>query len=247
MKLKACLVSLLFISILASAQYEQLMSITLSAGTFNTFGYKYGDVEAMQMPNYGVGLSANGGLQFRINERLSLLAEIGIMLTRSWSYIDSDGNNYMYWSIRDTVSNELMAEGENYLDLVNYSFSLKPKYYLLQGKKWNPYLFVGININLTSAYFEDQGWMELEKRNLLPPDDTGPSDGFLETNTGLGFNPGAGVEYKLSEKLYLNLSAGYYFIALSKDNFKIPTREEHFHSLILQVGMRIYFIKTKDL
>lgn len=247
MKLKACFFFLLFIPILLHAQYEQQISLTFAAGTFKTFGYKFGDVEPMQMPNYGMGLSANGGLEFRINDRLSLSAEIGIMLTQSWSYIDSDGNNYQSWTIHDSITNAVIAEGENYLDLYNYSLSIKPEYYLLQGKKWNPYLFVGVTINLTNAYFEDQGWMELDKLNLLPPDDTGPSDGFLEKNIGIGFNPGVGVEYSLNEKMKFYLHSGYYFIALNSGNFKTPTRQEHFHSLILQVGTRIYFIKTKDL
>jgi len=247
MKLKAFFIFVMFIPILAAAQYEQKMSLTLEVGAFKTFGYRFGDVEPMQMPNYGVGLSATGGMQFRINERLSLSAEFGIMGTQSWSYIDDNGDNYLAWSVRDSVTNDVIAEGENYMDLFNYSLGLKPKFYLNQGNKWNPYLSLGVNINLTNAYFEDQGWWELEKRDLLPPDDPGPIDGFLEKNIGIGINPGLGVEYKLNDQLHFYLYSGYYFIALNGDNFKVPTRQEHFHALIMQFGSRLYFIKTKDL
>lgn len=247
MKLKAYFIIVMFIPIHAAAQYEQKMSVTIEAGAFKTFGYRFGDVEPMQMPNYGVGLSATGGMQFRINERFSLSAEFGIMVAESWSYVDDDGNSYFDWSIRDSITDEEIASGYNYLNLRNFSLGLTPKYYLTQGSKWSPYLSLGVNINLTTAYFEDQGWMELEKRGLLPPDDQGPIDGFLEQNIGIGLNPGLGVEYKLNEQLHFYLYSGYYFIALNGENFKIPTRQEHFHALLLQLGTRIYLIKTKDL
>lgn len=247
MKLKEYFLFLMFVPNILSAQYEQKMSLTLDAGIFKTIGYRFGDVEPMQMPNYGVGISANGGIQFRINERFSLSAELGMMGTQSWYYIDDSGVSYFAWTIRDSVTNDVIAEGENYMDLFNYSLGLKPKYYLRQGNRWNPYLYLGININLTHAYFEDQGWMELEKRGLLPTDDPGPMDGFLEQNIGIGMNPGFGVEYKLSDQWHFYLHSGYYFIAMNRDNFKIETREEHFQALILQFGSRFYFIKTKDL
>ncbi len=248
MKFKMCFIPVLLLPLLLSAQYEQKMSIALSAGTFKTFGWKFGDVEPMQMPNYGIGLAVDGGLQFLINDRLALLAEFGIKVSQSWYYDIGDGTNYMYWSIRDTTNNKLIADGENYLDLFNYNLSLKPKYYLGQGGKWNPYVFAGITINLTKAYFEDQGWKERDNQGLLPPDDPGPlPTGFLEKNIGIGFNPGVGLEYNLNDQWYFFLQSGYYFIALSKDNFKIASREEFFHSFLLQLGTRIYFIKTKDL
>lgn len=247
MKLKACLFSLLFIPFITTAQYEQKVTINLAAGTFKTLGKKVDESGPTLFPNYEMGLSANGGIQFRINERISLSVDIGIMLSQRWSYFEGSDKNYLYWSIHDTTTNDLIDEGENYLDIINYSFGLTPKYYLRPGKKWNPYFYAGINLNLTSTYFEDEEWKELDKLNLLPPDDTGPKNDILENNFGLGLNPGFGIEFTPGDKVHLYLTTGYYFIPLKKDNFTNPLREEHFHAFIIQFGSRINFIKTRDL
>jgi len=236
------------IPIWAVAQYNQKISINLASGIFDTFGKKVGEYDPMQMPNYQLGFSANGGLQIRINDRLSISAEVGFMNSRRWYYSEGDNNNYLYWYITlDTITYEPIAEGENYLDIQNYSFGVKPKYYLGPGKRWNPYFYAGVNINWTRAYFEDNLWVALDKFNMLDPDDTGPYNYNLETNFGVGFNPGFGVEFFPNERIGFNLSSGYYFIMLNKKNFKSPEREENFNAFVLQAGLRFYFIKSKDL
>jgi len=248
MKNKSLILFFLFLPLTSLAQFEQKVSINFASGTFKTVGNKLGEYDPMQMPNYQLGFSANGGLQFKINERFSLMANFGIMISQRWSYKEGDNNNYLYWSIiLDTITYEPIAEGENYLDIQNFSFSVIPKYYLNPGKRWNPYFYAGVNINLTRAYFEDNEWIALEKLNMLDPDDTGPYNYNLEKNLGIGFNPGFGVEYFPNERIGFYFSSGYYFIMLNKKNFKSPEQEENFNALVLQAGLRLYFIKSKDL
>ncbi len=247
MKNKFWFFFLLVFPSLSQAQFEQKVSLNFATGIFKTFGKKVGEYEPMQMPNYGVGFSAIGGLQFKINERFSLSAEFGFMSSHSWYYSEGDNFNYLYWSINDSITDELIEEGEDYLDITNYSIGIKPKYYLLHDKKWIPYFYAGVNINWTSAWFENNLWPALNKWNMLDPDDTGPYNGNLEKNFGIGFNPGLGVEYSLNDKFIFYLSSGYYFIILNKDNFKSPSREENFNAFVLQAGLRFNFIKSKDL
>jgi opacity protein-like surface antigen len=231
----------------ASAQYDQKISFIFSAGTFKTFGKKLGEYEPMQMPNYKMGFGANAGLQFRISERFSLSAELGIMISEKWSYKQGSNNDYNYWSINDSITGNLIAEGENYHDIFNYSLGIKPIYYITKGKKWSSYLYAGVNVNITRANYEDTQWLKLKELKMLSPGDTGPYNGYLEKNTGIGFNPGFGVEYFPKEKIGFYLNAGYYFIKLNKDNFKSPSMVENFNALAIQAGLRLYFIKSKDL
>ncbi len=232
---------------LLNAQFDQTVSLKLSAGTFKTIGKKLGEYDPMQMPNYGMGFAADGGLQFRLSPRFSLSAEFGVMISQRWSYREGDNNNYLYWEILDTLTEDLIAQGENYLDIYNYSLGLMPVYYMVADGKWKPYMFFGINVNLTNAYFEDTEWMELKKLNRLDPDDTGPYNYNLERNIGIGVIPGLGLEYSPNSKLNFILSSGYDFIFLNKKNFKSPEREENFKAFVIQAGLRMYFIKSKDL
>jgi opacity protein-like surface antigen len=247
--MKKCLLlfSFLLLSILAAAQFEQKISLNLAGGVFKTFGKKVGEYEPMQMPNYGMGFSANLGLQFKIVEQFSLSVEFGYMSSHRWDYHEGDNNSFLYWSILDSITFDLLEEGYNYLDIHNYSIGIKPKLYLTQGKKWNPYLFAGVNINWTRAWFENSWWIAADNLGYLPKDDTGPYNGNLEQNFGLGFNPGFGIEYSPGDKISFNLSSGYYLIMLNKNNFKSPSREEHFNAFVLQAGVRYNFIKSKDL
>jgi opacity protein-like surface antigen len=241
------LISLVLIPFLADAQFEQKLSFNLSVGTFKTFGKKMGQYDPMQMPNYGMGLSVNAGLQFRISNHFSLVADFERLSSNKWDYHEGDNNSFLYWSIYDPQTTLLLAEGEGYLDLRNISIGIKPKYYFLQGKKWNPYFYAGINFNWTSTWCENTEWAERKKLDVLPPEDTGPTSIFLETSSGIGFNPGFGIEYNPFSRMCFYLSPGYYFISLNKKNFKSPAQEENFNAFVIQAGLRLNFIKSKEL
>jgi hypothetical protein len=237
----------IFSPILANAQFEQKVSLNFSAGTFKTFGKKIGASDPMQMPNYRMGLSVNGGVQVKVSTRFSLSAEVGLMISQKWSYSEGDNDNYYHWTINDPVTENMLAEDEYYLDIYNYSIGVKPVYYLNPDKKFNFYLYNGVSINLTTATYEDTKWLKLKELNMLPAGDPEPYNNNLEKNIGLGLNPGLGLEYFPKERICFNLTTGYYFIMLNKDNFKSPDRQENFNAVVIQAGFRLYFIKSKDL
>jgi hypothetical protein len=248
MKKNYILLSVILFPFLANAQFDQKFSLNFAIGTFKTFGTKYTeDTGPLQMPNYKMGFDGTLGFQFQFSERFSISTDFGLMITNRWNYTNPDVDNWLYWSIDDSITGKVLEEGENYLDLRNYSISVKPKYNLLQGKKWNPYFFTGININWTRCWLENNLWDAMKRLNRLGPDDTEPWNDYLEDSFGVGFNPGFGVEYCPGNKLNFYLETGYYFIALDKNKFKNPAMVENFNSFILQAGLRMFFIKSKDL
>jgi hypothetical protein len=247
MKNKIFVFLLIFIPLGALAQFNQKISINFSSGIFKTFGKKSIGEMVMQMPNYKMGFSAIGGLQLQINNRLSLTTEFGLMISERWIYKGKDFVNDLSWAIHDTITGELLDQESNYLDIFNYGLGIKPKYYLLPGKKLNPYLFSGVNINWTQANFENSEWAALKRLGWLGVEDTIPGNDYLENSLGIGFNPGLGIEYNPNDKIHLYLESGCYFIILEKNNFKDPSREENFNAYLLQVGLRYNFIKSKDL
>jgi hypothetical protein len=248
MKKLILLITILSLSLSVNSQYNQKLSINLSAGSFKTFGKRFTETTGpLQMPNYQIGFATSGGFQIMIGEHFSLSADFGIMMSNKWNYKTPDKDNYLSWSIEDTTTHQILGEGEDYLDLRNYFVSLKPKYYLSPGKKWNPYIFTGVNINWTRAWFENNLWAKMNELGLLPPDDTKPYNDNLEENFGIGLNPGFGMEFTPLNRLHFYLDAGYYFISLNKNNFKNSARVENFNAFMLQAGVRLNFLRSKDL
>ena len=260
MKRKITFFCLIFFPIIIQAQFEQKLSINLSAGPFITIGKKdfapYPDYPTdflpYQMPNFRTGVFGNIGLQFNANRHLSLNTDLGLMNSGTWYYsFHNDGINYLDFQLfEDDTTDVLLAEGSNEMTLLNLSLGFAPKYYLLPGKKINPYIFAGITINFTKVTFTDNYWQARKDNNMLAPDDTGPYNDFLEKNFGIGFHPGIGAEYNLNDNIGFFISAGYYIILLNKDNFKPQERvenKENFHSVNLHAGIRFSFLKSKNL
>ena len=250
MKKILVVVSLVLIPFLADSQFEKNLSFDLSAGIFKTFGKKLaaeGGYNPMQMPNYKTGFSANTGIQFKISNRFFMSAGFGIMLTEKWFHKkEFSSDNWLSWSFNDTIDGIYYA-GENYLDIYNYSFNIRPKYYLMTEKKLNPYVFAGISINLTRANYEDTLWEKKNELDYLPVDDIGPSNDFLEKNNGIGFNPGIGLEYSHNNRMHFYFESCYYLVLLNKLNFVYSELSENFNAFVLQAGLRYYFIKSKEL
>jgi outer membrane protein W len=250
--------SIIFFPFITQAQFEQKLSINLSAGPFKTIGKKdfvpYSDYPTeywpYQLSNFRTGVMGNLGFQYNLNRHLSLDADLGLMYSGGWYYsLNDNGVNYLDFQLyQDDTTDVLIAEGSNEMTLLNLSFGFAPKYYLLPGKKINPYIFVGINLNYTTSTFTDNRWLAREKYNMPNPDP--PCNDFLEKNFGLGFHPGFGAEYSLNDKIGFFISAGYYFILLNKDNFKEEARienKENLHSINLHAGIRFSFLKSKNL
>jgi opacity protein-like surface antigen len=242
------LIFLFSIPVLSSAQFEQKISINLSPGFFKTFGKKLGKFDPYQMPNYKAGYNLGAGLQFNLNRRFSLMADLMYMHSSSWSYKGSGSTDFMYFTIFDTLSvDNLLGDGYNELNLSNYCISLRPKFYFLPGRKWNPYIFAGVSMNYTEAKFTDNYYKVAKRLNYLPADYSVGYDPYLENNVGIGINSGLGLEYCPNENISFFLSAGHYFIVMNKEKFKSPTLEENFNAFIGQAGVRFSFIKSKKL
>jgi hypothetical protein len=144
------------------------------------------------------------------------MTNAGLMYSGSWSYKIGDGD-YIHYTITDTITDEILAEGNNKLNFINFSIGIIPKYYLLPGKKWNPYLFAGLNINYTHANFTDNWWKAAKE-----------------------------LEYSTGDKLSVTFAAGYSSILLNKQNFKSESLIENFNAFFFQAGIRLSFLKSKD-
>jgi opacity protein-like surface antigen len=242
------IISFLLVVISASSQFEQKVSLNLSAGMFKTFGDKWGDVLPKQMPWYKPGFTGNLGIQFNINRRFSIVGEFGIMYSGKWECIQDDYNwmSYETWRFNPDT---MLSSGLNKLKLLNFSFSLSPKLYFLPGKKLNPFIYAGISINYTLAPFEDNGWKDYVAFGLAAPEDTKPEI-YLEKNFGLGLNPGAGIEYSPSEKLSLFLAGDYNLVFIKAKNYPYDYRSEikgNLNAYQFKIGIRYSFIKSKNL
>lgn len=255
MKKQTLLLLMVLIPLITRAQFEQKLSINLSAGTFKPIGTKTflpewaseDEREPLQMPNYRQGVLGNVSFQFNINRHLSVDADLGIIYSGQWYYNIYDDVNYLDFAIYDSITDELLADGSDELTIMNISLGLAPRYYLLPGKKINPYIFAGLSINYTKCEFNDNQWQAYHDLGMLEPDDSGPSNDYLEKNVGFGLYPGIGAEYTISDNIGIFISAGYYLILLKKENFKTTSREENFNSVNLQAGIRLSFLKSKNL
>jgi len=258
------LMLILFVSfsLSASGQFEQKISLNLAGGIFKTFGSKTyipdwasgpEDKEPHLMPHFETGWAVNGGVQFNINRHFSLLADIGFMRSGYWYYDPSDPNdpeddyNYLYFEIyEDTIDYVVVASGEDELTLFNLNIGLTPKYYFLPGKKVNPFIFAGININYTNVNFTDRQYEAYEDLGRLDEYGESESAAWMEKSFGFGLYPGAGVEYNLNDNLGFFLHAGYYMVFLNKNEFQYAEEEENLQALKVQAGIRFSFWKSKD-
>jgi outer membrane protein W len=255
MKTRILFLLILFLPEIILAQFEQKLSFNISAGSFKTVGPKTftpdwapDENEPLQMTNFRPGLMGNAGIQYNMNRHLSLCADINVMYAGNWFYSTYDNVNCFDFQLYQyDTTDVLLTEGSNELTLMNMSLGFAPKYYLLPGKKLNPYIFTGITVNYTKSTYSDNYWKARRDFNMLDPDDTGPSNDYLEENTGIGFHPGIGIEYSLSDNIGFYISAGYFFINLKTKNFKSESRKENLHSINVHGGIRFSFLKSKEL
>ena len=247
MKRKLSVLILLVLPWLLSAQFEQKASINLSIGLFKTIGDKTIDPLPKQMPWYKPGISAQGGMQFNINSRFSLLAEIGIMYSPRWYCVIDEYNWLSYEVWQDTIT--MLSSGLNKMSLLNISLGITPKLYLIPQSKFSPYIFAGISLNYTKAPFEDNYWKDYVAYGLSEPGDE-PYWTYLQKNFGIGINPGIGIEYAPGDKMAFYFSSGCHFVFINPENYPYDNREDikgNLYSFHAEAGIRFSFIKSKDL
>jgi opacity protein-like surface antigen len=248
MKKLTFLIIFLIIGIKSNSQFEQKVSISLSSGFIKTYGDKYYKEDApYQMPNYRAGVTTNAGVQFNLSRRFSLLADLGLIHSSKWSYIYPNGADAAHFDIWDSITgNTLLAEGYNELNFTNYSVGVQVKCYLLPGKRWNPYVYIGPNLNYSSAKYTDNFYKALVRIDYLHGNYE-TYNLFLEKNFGFGFTSGIGLEFCPNDKLGFYLSAGHYLILMNKDQFPYPKRKENYKAYMVQAGIRFSFLKSKKL
>ena len=231
------------------------MSLTLSAGMFKTFGDKYGERSGeaplpRQMTWYKPGISGELGFQLYISDHFSVLAEIGALYSPKWECIEEDGYNWMSFELYDKLDGTtLLASGLNENSLINLDFSIKPKIYLLPGKKLNPFIFTGININFTKAPYVNNYWKEYLAHDQFVEGDA-PDVTTLDHSVGLGINPGLGLEYHINEKISLSLTAGDFLVFINQDKYPYNYRDlidGNLNAFQIHAGLRMYFKKIKEL
>jgi hypothetical protein len=246
MKKQAVLLILCFIFFTAQAQFEQKLSAIFSTGFFKTFGKKIGQYDPFQMPNYRAGYLYGGGFQYHLTPRFSIVFQASYQHCGNWYYDGGGDVNYLHYSVYDS-SEVLLAEGYNSLDFTTVNFGIYPRFYLLSWSKLNPFLFTGFTYNYSRSSFSNNEWEVRNQLDALPPDDTGPYNPWLEKNTGLGISPGIGIEYFPGNRIGFSVMAGYQFIRLEKDKFKMETLVENYHAFGVMIGMRIGLIRSKEL
>lgn len=256
MKQKAALILLLVVPVLARAQFEQKISVNLSGGIFTTFGESVyqpdywsspEDDQPRQISNYKPGVHAMAGIQYNINRNFSIQADVGIMKSKKWFFDVGEGENYYEFRIWDEYNEDtLLASGENELTLQNISVGITPRFYLLPGKRFNPFIFAGVNLNFTSTTFEDNEWQAYQDLGRLEEDEE-PDRANIESNTGVGFFPGIGVDLALSDRIGFFIISGAHFVLLSEENFYTPEQKENLNAFSAQAGLKISFLKSREL
>lgn len=244
-----------------SGQFEQKLSLNLSAGVFNTIGpsnYLPEDAshneayEPALMSNFKPGFSFSAGLQYNLSRHFSIEALFGMANSSSWYYDASEGNaepyNYLYYEIlEDTINYVIQESGENELYLTTIHFGLAPRYYFRPGKKLNPYLLAGFNITYLDVHFQNYEYEALEELGREDEYEINPAEHWHDYSTDMGLYAGAGAEYVLGDNLGLFLQARYHFVFLNEYDFTEQPNYLNYNSLELHLGVRFSFLKSKDL
>ena len=244
------------------AQFEQKLSVNLSGGYFNTVGRQGydpewqtepGKQEPILMSNFTGGYAIAGGLQYNHSRHFSIELQFGVLHAPGW-YFDysADGEeefNYLYYEIPAVAEDSVVASGENDMRLNTIYGGIVPRYYLMPGKRVNPYLFIGLNF----CYF-DRTYMDREQEDyeaLGRGDDYQPEvlkAEWFDDSFCLGFSGGIGAELAVSDILGIFAQATYYFWRLQDGAFRedMP-KQAPFHGITAQAGVRISFLKSKEL
>jgi hypothetical protein len=253
----AMMVILINIPSIINAQFEQKLSANISGGYFNTIGKYSWDAdwgpEPTLMPNFGGGFSVSAGLQYNFSRHFSVEFHFSWMFSPYWYWDASpDGEesfNYLYYEIETELGSGIVeTSGENYMDMNNLQIGISPRYYILPGKKLNPFVFAGITFDNLDVWFENLEYQAYEELGRLDEyEESYDLENWFDYYYGFGITAGAGIEYVISDKLGLFFKACYDFVPLKEESFVYETKYADFHAINLHLGVRISFLKSKDL
>jgi len=206
------------------------------------------------MPNYEIGYSLKGGIQYNFSRQLSLELNMGYMHSSFWWYdvydeINDDHYSYLGWHVYDQGTNEILENGSNYFTLDNLHFGLTSRYYFLPAKKFNPFALAGINLNILDSEYIDSQYDVYERLERLDEYEVGynTSRVMLEAYPCVGFLAGGGIAYTLNENIGFFFEAGYQFIYLNWYDYIEPVQLSDLNALKLHLGVRFSFLKSKQL
>ncbi len=256
------------------AQFENKVTLNVSLGALQPVGqreYIYQSqngtyLNTWLMPylfsNFNSGGAFTGTVMFNLNRTFSL--GVGVTMERigDWEYIDeytANGerveNNFLSWQI--TQEGSILDEGINELKMYNLGIGVFPRINMAYGKRFNPYVFVEVTFNYTDINYIDNrrdSWIELggseqeydEWYNSL----TSPSayNNPPQRSFGIGLYPGIGFDFNISSNLGIFVHGGYSFISINKADLEESNLEpENFTSAKVEVGLKISFLRSKDI
>jgi hypothetical protein len=250
------------VPLLSSAQFERKISINFSGGVFKTFGDKgYPSSAAWEgsevpylMPNYAIGTSWEGGLQYNFSRHLSVGINLGYLRSQYWwfdAYDEANDDYYSYlgFHVYDPVSGEIEEESANYLTLHNRHLGLSAKYYFLPAKKFKPYALTEVNLNILDAEYIDNQYDVYERLGRLDEYEFEYNTSFelFTAYSCVGFLAGGGIAYTLNENIGFFFETAYWFIFLNWEEYMEPVELSNFNAFKFQLGVRFSFIKSKQL
>lgn len=239
------------------AQFEQMLSVNVSAGYFNTMGWSgweenWEDHGPSLMPNFKGGPAVTAGLQYNFSRHFSVEFQLGFSFAPGW-YFDASPEseeeyNYLHYEIYDEATGTVLAEGENYMDLNNLHVGIAPRYYFIPGSRLNPFVYAGLSLNYMDVYFDNLEYKACE--DLGRPDlyqENPELSEWFDYHVGIGMMAGAGVEYVLNDSWGFFMVASYHFVPLSEETFYGDSFLMNYHDLAIQLGTRFSFLKSKNL
>jgi opacity protein-like surface antigen len=239
------------------AQFEQKLSLNVSAGYFNTLGWSgweenWEEHGPSLMPNFKGGVSIGAGLQYNFNRHFSIEFQLGYRFAPGW-YFDAspegeDEFNYLYYEVYDNTTSTVLASGDNYMDLANFHFGIAPRYYFIPGSKINPFVYAGVTVNYTDVYIENKEYEAYKAAGIEDQYEDNPElYEWFDYQVSVGLMAGAGVEFELNENWGLFAMGTYHFIPLDDEEFYLNSFLVNYHDLSINLGARFSLLKSKDL
>lgn len=252
----ALIISIIF-PVNLKGQFEQKLSLNITAGYFNTVGWNgheenWEDHGPSLMPNFVGGISVNAGLQYNFSRYFSIEYQAGYSFAPGWYFDASDeyseSYNYLYYEIYDDATGTVLDKGENYMDMTNFHMAILPRYYFASGNRLNPFLYAGISLNYTDVYFENNEYeasLSANREDLY--EENNDLINWFDYQVGVGFMAGAGIEYFLNNHLGLFVVARYHLVPMKESSFVNNSYLAHYHDIGILLGARISFLKSKEL
>jgi hypothetical protein len=115
------------------------------------------------------------------------------------------------------------------IQLWNLQLGIAPKFYLMASKKVNPYLFTEVNLNYTDLFVSTETTSYVD-----------------EGYPGIGFYPGLGIDFMVSDNFGIYVQGGYSFISVGSDPYSLEQYEDY-KAYKIEVGVKISFLKSKTI